>query len=130
MRKSFKLPEKLEKGDKIALVGIGDGPSKQEYPKHFERGKKRLEEVFNLEPVEFPSVRMSRTEKRKNLGKRAEDLEDAFRDDEIKGVLAPVGGSDQIKLLNHISPEVLKEDPTRFYGYSDNTVLNSFLWKH
>ncbi len=54
----------------------------------------------------------------------------AFRDPDISAVIANIGGHDQITMLPFLDGDVLREHPTRFYGYSDNTNLAQFLWNH
>lgn len=128
---NFVLPSALEKGDKIAIVGVGNGSSKDRFPEVYELGLERLEEVFGLEPVEYPTATMSSEVRTNKPEQRAEELMDAFRDEEIKGVMAPIGGSgEELRILKHLDSEVLRNNPTRFYGYSDNTSLNLYLWKH
>jgi len=130
MNKDFVLPPALEKGDKVAIVGVGNGPSKQLFPKVYELGLKRLKQVFGLEPVEFPTANMSMEERTENPRQRAQELMEAFKRDDIKGVIAPIGGSgEQLRILKYLDSEVLRNNPTRFYGYSDNTSLNLYLWK-
>jgi len=127
----FVLPTSLEEGDKVAIVGVGNGPTSDLFPEIYSLGIERLEDVFGLEPVEYPTATMSMEERNENPRQRAEELMDAFKSDEIKGVIAPIGGSgEQLKILKYLDPEVLKDNPTRFYGYSDNTSLNLYLWKH
>jgi len=46
----------------------------------------------------------------------------------VRGVLATIGGDDQLRILRHLDPEVLRANPTRFYGMSDNTNLALCLW--
>jgi muramoyltetrapeptide carboxypeptidase LdcA involved in peptidoglycan recycling len=131
MHREFILPPALERGDKVAIVGVGNGPTKDLFPEIYDLGLKRLKEVFDLEPVEYPTATMSMEERTRNPRQRAEELMDAFRDDEIKAVIAPIGGSgEELRILKYLDPEVLRDNPTRFYGYSDNTSLNLYLWKH
>jgi muramoyltetrapeptide carboxypeptidase LdcA involved in peptidoglycan recycling len=131
MTEDFILPPALERGDKIAIVGVGNGPTSDLFPEVYELGIKRLKEVFDLEPVEYPTATMDMEERTENPKQRAEELMEAFRDDDIKGVMAPIGGSgEELRILKHLDPEVLRNNPTRFYGYSDNTSLNLYLWKH
>ncbi len=127
---NFTLPPKLERGDKVAIIRPGNGPAKTEYREVYELGLERLSEKFDLEPVEFPTCDMGCEELTKNPEKRAEDVMDAFRDPEIKGVIAAIGGTgEEIRILKHLDPDVLKNNPTRFYGYSDNTSLALYLWE-
>ena len=129
--KEFIVPPALEKGDKVAIVGVGNGPTDDLFPEVYDLGLERLKDVFNLEPVEYPTATMSMEERTKNPKQRAEELMEAFRDDEIKAVIAPIGGSgEELRILKYLDPEVLRDNPTRFYGYSDNTSLNLYLWKH
>jgi muramoyltetrapeptide carboxypeptidase LdcA involved in peptidoglycan recycling len=58
---------------------------------------------------------------------RAEEIERAFRDPEIRAAVATIGGNDQIRVLNHLDRSVLREHPTRFFGTSDNSSLAAFL---
>ncbi len=131
MNDGFILPPAMDRGDSIAVVGTGNGPTSDVFEQVYELGKKRLRDVFDLEPVEYPTATMSMDERTRRPEKRAEDLMDAFRNDDITGVIAPIGGSgEQIRILKHLDSRVLRKNPTRFYGYSDNTSLNLYLWKH
>lgn len=125
----FVTPPPLDKGDKVAIVRSGNGPGKTEFSEVYELGLERLQDVFGLEPVEFPTTEMDSQELTDNPEKRAEDIMEAFRRDDIKGVIAVIGGEgEQIRILEHLDPEVLRDNPTRFYGYSDNTSLINYLW--
>lgn len=130
MTEDFILPPALEKGDKVAIVGVGNGPTSDLFPEVYELGIKRLKEVFELEPIEYPTATMDMEDRTENPKQRAEELMDAFKDDDIKGVMAPIGGSgEELRILKYLDPEVLRNNPTRFYGYSDNTSLCLYLWK-
>lgn len=130
MTEKFILPPALEKGDKVAIIGVGNGPTDDLFPKVYDLGIKRLKEVFGLEPVEYPTAKMTMSERTENPKQRAEELMDAFKDDEIKGIMAPIGGSgEELRILKYLDPETLRKNPTRFYGYSDNTSLSLYLWK-
>jgi len=131
MSDDFVLPPALERGDKVAIVGVGNGPTKDKFPEVYELGIKRLKDLFDLEPVEYPTATMSMKERTEKPEQRAQELMDAFKEDEIKGVIAPIGGTgEELRILKYLDPEVLRNNPTRFYGYSDNTSLNLYLWKH
>ncbi|OVE86265.1 S66 family peptidase [Natronolimnobius baerhuensis] len=120
-------PPPLERGDNIAVIAPSSNPI-EEYPHVYDRGLERLREVFDLEPVEFPTVAMGNEELADEPEARARDIMDAFADPEINGVIALIGGNDQIRVLEHLDPKVLRANPTRFYGYSDNTNLALYLW--
>lgn len=86
----------------------------------------RLQQLTGLVPVEYPTTR--------RLGaspqERARDLNSAFADPEIRAVLATIGGEDQITVVPHLDPNLLRADPKPFLGYSDNTNLLNWMWTH
>jgi muramoyltetrapeptide carboxypeptidase LdcA involved in peptidoglycan recycling len=94
------------------------------WPYVYELGLKRLQEVFGLQPIEFPTT--------KKLGatseERAKDLIAAFERDDIKGVIASLGGNDQITYIKNLPAEPFLKNPKPFFGSSDNTHFENFLW--
>ncbi|WP_132058029.1 S66 family peptidase [Halorussus amylolyticus] len=123
----FVVPSALEPGDRVAIVAPGSNRA-TDYPHVYELGLERLREVFDLEPIEFPTATKDSEYLYDHPEKRARDVMDAFADPEISGVVTTLGGFDQIRILKHLDPEVLRENPTRFYGISDNTNLACYLW--
>jgi muramoyltetrapeptide carboxypeptidase LdcA involved in peptidoglycan recycling len=123
----FVVPPALERGDKVAVVAPGSNRA-TDFPHVYELGLERLREVFDLEPVEFPTATKDAEYLYDHPEERAQDVMDAFADPEIRGVVTTIGGFDQIRILKHLDPEVLRENPTRFYGISDNTNLACYLW--
>jgi muramoyltetrapeptide carboxypeptidase LdcA involved in peptidoglycan recycling len=129
MTENFILPPALEKGDKVAIVGVGNGATKKSMPEAYENALDKLRDRFDLEPVEFPMTQKSPEYLTEHPEERAEEVMEAFRRDDIKGVIAVTGGSgEQIRILKHLDSEVLRNNPTRFYGLSDNTSLHLYLW--
>ncbi len=90
----------------------------------YELGLQRLKEVFRLEPVEFPTTRKVGA----STEERAEDLIDAFENEEIKAVIATIGGDDQVTYIKNLPSEPFVKNPKPFFGYSDNTHFMNFLW--
>ncbi|WP_135824832.1 S66 family peptidase [Halorussus ruber] len=123
----FVVPPALDRGDKVAIVAPGSNRA-VEYPHVYELGLERLREVFDLEPVEFPTAQKDVEYLYDHPEERARDVMDAFEDPEISGVVTVLGGFDQVRILKHLDPEVLRENPTRFFGISDNTNLQLYLW--
>lgn len=124
---TFTLPPALEPGDHIAVVAPASNP-RHEAPHVYERGLERLTSTFDLTPVEFPTADMDRETLYDRPDVRAEDVMAAFEDPNIRGVMPVIGGNDQIRILPHLDPERLQANPTRFFGYSDNTNLGLYLW--
>lgn len=123
----FETAPPLEKGDKVAIVAPSAGYAEM-FPHVYELGLKRLEENFGLNPVEFDTATKSDDYLKNNPKKRAEDIIEAFERDDIRGIIATIGGTDQIRILKHLDASKIQDNPTRFYGISDNTHLSLFLW--
>lgn len=60
---------------------------------------------------------------------RVSDLNWAFQDSEIDAVWASRGGYGCQQLLSYLDFSVFKKNPKWYIGYSDNTVIQSFLLK-
>src|SRR5699024_12856210 len=53
--------------------------------------------------------------------KRAEDLNDALKDTEVKAIICAIGGKESIRMLPYVDFEALKNNRKIFTGYSDTT---------
>jgi muramoyltetrapeptide carboxypeptidase LdcA involved in peptidoglycan recycling len=123
----FVMPPPVEPGDQVAVVApASNAPESARFV--YELGLERMREVFDLEPVEYPTATADPEWLADNPEARAEDIMDAFHDPDISAVIANIGGHDQITVLPYLDGDVLREHPIRFYGYSDNTNLALFLW--
>ncbi len=116
-------PPKAARGDKVAVLSpsfAAPGVA----PAVHEQALARLTEVTGLVPVEYATTRQVGAP----AAARAADLDAAFRDPEIRAVLATIGGEDQITVVPHLDPDAVLADPKPFLGYSDNTNLLNWLW--
>lgn len=118
-------PPKAAPGDKVAVVSpswAAPGAA----PAVHDQAMARLAALTGLVPVEYPTTR--------RLGAsptdRADDLDAAFADPEVRAVLATIGGEDQITVIPHLDAAAMRADPKPFLGYSDNTNLLHWLWDH
>lgn len=127
MPAEFVVPPALSPGDSVAIVAPSSGKAAR-FRHVLALGLERLRDVFDLEPVVYPTARQGGGFLGDNPRARAADLHAAFRDPEIRGVFAAIGGADQLRVLRYLDPAVLAEYPTRFFGMSDNTNLSLFLW--
>lgn len=124
------VPDKLEKGDKVALVSLSwGGAGDSDLLWRYKLGKKRLEEDFGLLPVEMEHTLKGSQFVYENPQKRAQDLMDAFKDKSIKAIFANIGGDDSIRMLPYIDFDVIKDNPKIFLGYSDSTITHLILFK-
>ena len=122
MKQFRKLP-KLSKDDQVAIISPSAGLP-QVFPWVQDLGLERMRSIFGLKPVEYPTTRVMNS----SLEDRARDVMAAFADSKNRAVFASIGGSDQIKLIKYLDPQVFIANPKPFFGYSDNTHLHNFLW--
>ncbi|NYJ76048.1 S66 family peptidase [Allobranchiibius huperziae] len=118
-------PRKAGPGEKIAVLSPSFA-APAVAPAVHEQALQRLQSVTGLVPVEFPTTRRLGAPARE----RADDLNAAFADPQIRAVIATIGGDDQITVIPHLDAGLVTRDPKPFLGYSDNTNLLNWLWTH
>ncbi|HEY5986677.1 MAG TPA: LD-carboxypeptidase, partial [Streptosporangiaceae bacterium] len=119
----WSTPPKARRGEHIAVLSPSFAAAGA-FPAVHEQAMRRLTEVTSLIPVEYPTTR--------KVGAtplaRAADINAAFADPVIRGILAVIGGEDQITVIPHLDAELVRRDPKPFLGMSDNTNLHHWLW--
>lgn len=125
--KKMIFPKSLKKGDKIAVISPAGAVDASQLEKGIEMIKSR---GFEPVPGEHLYTKFSNgynyagTEK-----ERAKDINWAFNDKEIKAIWASRGGYGCQHLLQHLKLKIFTENPKWYIGYSDNTVIQSYLLK-
>ncbi len=128
--KELKKPDKLNKGDKVALISLSwGGAGDEEILWRYNQGKERLEKNFGLEVVEMEHTLSGTDYIYNHPEKRAEDLMNAFTDSSIKGIIACIGGIESIRMLPYIDFNIINQNPKIFMGYSDTTTTHLFCYK-
>lgn len=120
--RALTFPRPLRRGSRVALVA----PSS---PLPEGRLEPALESVrtMGLEPVVFPSVTMRHGYLAGEDWARAQDLNRAFEDESIEGVLCARGGCGAQRLYPLLDWETIRRHPKVFAGYSDATFLHIAL---
>jgi len=119
-------PVLLKPGDKIALISPSwGGPF--HFPGLLEKAKENLIEILGLVPVEFPTCRMDSRILYENPALRAEDINNAFADPDIKGMICSIGGNDSIRILQYLDTDLILKNPKMIMGFSDSTTFLSYL---
>ena len=116
-------PPKAAAGDKVAILSPSFAAPAVAAAVH-EQAMRRVQELTGLVPVEYPTTRRLGA----SAKDRAADLNAAFADPQIRAVMATIGGEDQITVVPHLDPALIRADPKPFLGYSDNTNLLNWLW--
>lgn len=128
MTKEVIFPNPLKKGDKIAIIS----PAGAVEQSQLEKGLKLIVDK-GFEPVlgkhlytKFSNgYNYAGTEK-----ERISDLNRAFNNDEVSAIWASRGGYGCQHLLRHLNLSKFRKNPKWYIGYSDNTVIQSFLLKN
>ncbi|WP_122089839.1 S66 family peptidase [Halalkalicoccus subterraneus] len=115
-------PPPLSRGDTVAVIA----PSHAAPNGALSRGIERLRS-FDLDVELFDTATRTTEWLRANPEGRAEDVHRAFEREDIRGVIAAFGGNCELQMLPYLDPDRLRENPTRFFGASDNTHLHLFL---
>ena len=119
-------PQPLRSGDTIAVVSPSwGGPS--QFSQVFDRGLTVLHEEFGLRIKEYPTARGDAELLHRNPRKRAEDINQAFADAEVKAIIASIGGDDSVRILPFIDPDAVRNNPKILMGFSDTTTLLTYL---
>ncbi len=123
MTLSLKTPPLLKKGDIVAAVSPSWGGAFV-FRYRYEIGKKQFEETFGLKVVEMPHALCPPEELDRNPRLRADDINAAVKDPEIKAIITTIGGDDSVRLLPYLDYRAISENPKFFIGYSDPTAIH------
>lgn len=128
--KELLKPQALKAGDTVATVSLSwGGAGDPEILWRYKQGVKRLEEVFGLKVIEMPHTLKGSDYIYNHPEKRASDLMEAFKNPDIKGIIATIGGIESIRMLPFIDFDVLRNNPKVFMGYSDTTTTHMMCFK-
>jgi muramoyltetrapeptide carboxypeptidase LdcA involved in peptidoglycan recycling len=116
------IPNKLKAGDEVRIVA----PSRSMAILRddcISLATKRLEELglkvtFAEHVKDFDSDYMCADAKN-----RADDLNEAFRDENVKAILTVIGGFNSNQILKYLDFELIKNNPKILCGFSDITIL-------
>lgn len=121
------FPRSLKKGDKIAIIS----PAGSVEPTQLEKGIDMIRSK-GFEPVlgEHLYTKFSNGYNYAGTeGQRLKDINWALNDSEISAVWASRGGYGCQHLVEGLNLKEFTKDPKWYIGYSDNTVIQSYLFK-
>lgn len=121
-------PNRLNPGDTVAAITLSWGGAGL-FTYRYEMGKKRLEEVFNLNIVPTKFALRSPEWIYKYPKARADDLMEAFSNPKYKAIFCMIGGEDSVRILPLVDLSVIRNNPKAFVGFSDNTVTHFMCMK-
>ncbi len=112
-------PRPLIKGDKVAVVA----PSSATDLLTVEKGEQKLK-AMGLNPIMFSTCYTNYGHLSAPDLDRAKDINDAFKDDSIKGIICLRGGYGTPRILNMLDYDMISANTKIFMGFSDITALH------
>lgn len=124
---TINFPKPLKKGDKIAIISPAGSVEETQLEKTLALIKSKGYEPIlgeNLYTKFQNGYSYAGTEEQ-----RIKDINWALNDSEISAIWASRGGYGCQHLLQHLDVKEFKKNPKWYIGYSDNTVIQSYLLK-
>lgn len=119
-------PERLRPGDRIAVVSPSRTlPSK--FPGVANKGMENIRKYFGLEPVVFPHAFDDLSFAYDHPQLRADDINSAFSNQEMKAVISTIGGDESVRILKFLDRNRIMQNPKIFTGFSDCTTVTTYL---
>ncbi|MCE7740480.1 MAG: LD-carboxypeptidase [Candidatus Heimdallarchaeota archaeon] len=120
----FIKPKKLQKGDTVGIISSSwGGPNT--FPHIYEAGLLLLKEM-DLQIKEFPTTKANAKYLYINPEIRANDVNEAFLDEEVSAIFASIGGDDSVRTLPYLDADAIKSNPKIVMGYSDTSILLTY----
>jgi len=121
----FQKPMRLRPGDTVAVLSPSwGGPSV--HPAVFDLGLTNLRDLLGVEVREYPTTRMATAGLHADPLRRAEDINAAFGDPQVKAIISSIGGDDSVRLLPYLDAETIRANPKIIMGFSDTTTLLAY----
>lgn len=123
---NFSKPSRLKSGDTIAVLSPSSGlPSL--FPHVYQNGLMHLRETFGFKILEMPTAMMDMDTLYRDPKLRADDINAAFANPEVKAIIATIGGDDSVRILEYLDLDVIRKNPKIIMGYSDATTFLTYL---
>ncbi len=118
-------PEKLQKGDMVALVS----PSRWESEEIIAKIKSKIE-ALGFQVYVHPQNFLRHNQCAGTAEQAANAIHDVFQMPEVKAIICLSGGNGALHIVDLIDYDLIKKNPKIFIGHSDPTcLLNTFTIK-
>jgi muramoyltetrapeptide carboxypeptidase len=128
VQKALVRPPRVRPGDTVAVVSPSFG-AVGAFPHRVERARDYLESL-GLKVRLMPNAAGVDGWVSAPAEARAEDIHQAFLDEEVAVVLAGIGGNHSNQVIPCLDYDLIRAHPKVFQGYSDVTVLHWAFLKH
>lgn len=116
------IPNILNKGDTIGVIAPASGSDKETFDTYISNLKNL---GFNI--IEGENMRNSNSYLSANDLERAHDLNEMFRNEDVKAIICFRGGYGSMRMIKYIDLSLIKKNPKFFCGYSDITLLLNYI---
>lgn len=123
-------PEKLKRGDTVAVVSLSwGGLGDEKFIHKLDIATDYLKNEFGLNLITMPNTLKGSKFIYEHPELRAKDWMDAFKDPSVKAIISSCGGDDTIRLLPYINYDIIRNNPKIFIGFSDTTANHFMMYK-
>jgi muramoyltetrapeptide carboxypeptidase LdcA involved in peptidoglycan recycling len=116
------IPRRVREGDTVAIVSPSFGAVGR-FPHRTDRGIAYLESL-GLRVLMMEHAAETHGWVSSSASSRAQDVNEAFSNDEVSVIVCGIGGNHSNQLLPLLDYELIGRNPKIFQGYSDITVLH------
>lgn len=119
-------PRRLNAGDVVEIISPSAGIA-EIFPHIYENGIKNIKKYLRLEVKEGSTARKSSEYLYMHPRERAEDINRAFEDNDVKAIFASIGGDDSVRILDYLDMKAIKKNPKIIMGFSDSTTFLNYI---
>lgn len=122
----MRKPKHLNPGDTVAVVSPSSALASV-FPHVYKKGIRHLQNTFGLN-VKVMSYTLADTDSLYfHPEHRANDINAAFADNDVKAIVTTIGGDDSVRILKYLDLNLIRANPKILMGYSDATTLLTYL---
>ena len=119
-------PKRLSKGDTVAVVSPSSGAAER-FPHIYTNGINNIRKYLRLEVKEGDTATRSNEYLYTHPRERAEDINRAFEDKDVKAIFSSIGGDDSVRILNYLDMKAIRKNPKILLGFSDSTTFLDYI---
>jgi len=120
------LPKAIKPGDTIGVIAPSNVIKKDD-KEYIEKSTKLFQELgYKLKFGKY--VRENRLGYGATAKEKAEDINNMFKDEEVKAIICVKGGEDSNSTFDYIDYEVIRNNPKIICGFSDSTSITNAIY--
>lgn len=121
------IPNKLKKGDTIAVIAPSNAVSKDD-TKFLKETEKKFNN-YGINVIYGKNIYSNSLEYGATPREKANDLNEAFQNKNVQAIFCAKGGENSNTIFEYIDYEMIKQNPKIFCGFSDSTFLLNMIYQ-